>query len=150
MRLINILSVALVLPLAFMAIQAQADVYRCSTDNGSVTLSNVEKGANCKKMVLPPPDAKRPAQAKPAPSAEVKPVDRPKATYDTAAAERKRIIQEEMDLEKVRLSAVQTRVKELAAVPNKTPDQMKDLAALQQKENLHSSNLQILQKELNK
>lgn len=133
-----------------MVMHARADVYRCSNDNGTVTLSNVEKGANCKKMVLPPPDAKKPAQAKPVPSAEVKPGDKPKATYDTAAAERKRIIQEEMDLERVRLNAVQIRVKELASAPNKTPDQMKDLAALQQKESLHSSNLQILQKELNK
>ena len=55
-----------------------------------------------------------------------------------------------MDLEGVRLSAVQTRIKDLAAAPNKTPDQVKDLVALQRKENLHSSNLQILQKELNK
>jgi hypothetical protein len=101
-------------------------------------------------MALPPPDAKRSNPAKVAPTAEIKPVDKPKATYDTAAAERKRIIQEEMDLEKVRLNAAQARVKELAAVSNKSPEQLKDLTALQQKENLHFSNLQILQKELNK
>lgn len=132
----------------------QADVYKCSTDNGSVTLSNVEKGPNCKKMVLPPPETKKPAPlkadtAKPS-VAEVKPVDKPKSTYESAAAERKRIIQEEMDLEKVRLSAVQARIKDMAAIPNKTPDQLKDMVALQQKENLHTSNLQLLQKELNK
>ena len=132
----------------------QADVYKCSADNGSVTLSNVEKGANCKKMVLPPPESKKPApaktdMAKPA-VAEVKPADRPKSTYESAAAERKRIIQEEMDLEKVRLTAVQARIKDMAAIPNKSPDQLKDMVALQQKEILHSSNLQLLQKELNK
>ena len=133
---------------------AWADVYKCSTDNGSVTLSNVEKGANCKKMVLPPPEAKKAPSAKtdvakPV-AAEAKPTDKPKSTYESAAAERKRIIQEEIDLEKVRLSAVQTRIKDMAAIPNKTPDQVKDMVSLQQKENLHTSNLQLLQKELNK
>ena len=132
----------------------QADVYKCSTDNGSVTLSNVEKGANCKKMVLPPPEAKKPALSKadaPKPAVvEAKPADKSKSTYESAAAERKRIIQEEIDLEKVRLSAVQARIKDMAAIPNKTPDQLKDMVALQQKENLHTSNLQLLQKEFNK
>ncbi len=142
--------------LVFMAFHAQADIYRCANENGSVTLSNVEKGQNCKKMILPPPDSKRPISAKTdtlnksTPASDIKPVEKSKGSYDVAAAERKRIIQEEMDLEKVRLNAVQTRVKELTALPNKTPEQMKDLVALQQKENLHSSNLQILQKELNK
>ena len=133
---------------------ARADVYKCSTDNGSVTLSNVEKGANCKKMALPPPESKKPVSAKTEAAkpvaAETKPADKPKNTYESAAAERKRIIQEEIDLEKVRLSAVQTRIKDMAAIPNKTPDQLKDMVALQQKENLHTSNLQLLQKELNK
>ena len=132
---------------------AWADVYKCSTDNGSVTLSNVEKGANCKKMVLPPPEAKKPASAKvdPAkPAVEAKPAEKPKNTYENAATERKRIIQEEIDLEKTRLSAVQARLKDMAAIPNKSPDQLKDMVALQQKENLHTSNLQILQKELTK
>lgn len=107
-------------------------------------------------MALPPPETKRSTPAKSdsapkaAPAADIKPADRPKSAYDTAASERKRIIQEEMDLEKVRLNAVQSRIKDLAAAPNKTPDQVKDLVALQQKENLHLSNLQILQKELNK
>lgn len=156
MHLKNSLIVAFAIPLAILALPAQADVYRCTTDNGSVTLSNVEKGQNCKKMALPPPEAKRSASAKSesapkaAPAAVIKPADGPKSAYDTAASERKRIIQEEMDLERVRLNAVQSRIKDLASAPNKTPDQVKDLVALQQKENLHSSNLQILQKELNK
>jgi hypothetical protein len=113
----------------------------------------VEKGANCKKMVLPPPETKKSAPRsdviKPA-NPEAKSADKPKSTYDSAAMERKRIIQEEMDLEKVRLSAVQARIKDLSATPNKSPDQLKEINALQQKEILHSSNLQLLQKELNK
>lgn len=105
-------------------------------------------------MVLPPPESKKPASARPEAAkpvaSESRPADKPKSTYDSAAAERKRIIQEEMDLEKVRLNAVQARIRDMAALPNKTPDQLKDMVALQQKENLHTSNLQILQKELNK
>jgi CHASE3 domain sensor protein len=105
-------------------------------------------------MVLPPPEAKKPANAKTEPlkpvTADAKPADKPKSTYENAATERKRIIQEEIDLEKTRLSAVQARIKDLAAQSNKTPDQVKDLVALQQKEILHTSNLQLLQKELNK
>jgi len=146
--------VALVPLFIFSAQAVRADVYKCSTDNGSVTLSNVEKGVNCKKMVLPPPEAKKPANTKADPvkpaSADVKPADKPKSTYENAATERKRIIQEEIDLEKTRLSAVQARLKDMAAIPNKSPDQLKDMVALQQKENLHTSNLQILQKELTK
>lgn len=133
---------------------AWADIYRCSSDNGSVTLSNVEKGANCKKMVLPPPETKKQNATKaeaPKPTVlEAKPSDRPKTTYESAAVERKRIIQEEIDLERTRLNAVQARIKDLAALPNKTPDQVKDMVSLQQKENLHTSNLQLLQKELTK
>ena len=152
----NSLFAILALLLGLCALIVQADVYRCSTDNGSVTLSNVEKGPACKKMVLPPPEARKPTPAKAdnagklAPMTDKAPLDKSKANYDTAAAERKRIIQEEMDLEKVRLNAVQARIKELTAAPNKTPDQLKDLVALQQKETQHTSNLQILQKELNK
>lgn len=133
-----------------------ADVYKCSTDNGSVTLSNVEKGAKCKKMDLPPPQKKaQPPKADKnskdtASSTQSKPAEKPKNTYESASADRKRIIQEEMDLERTRLSAVQSRIKDLAVLPNKTPDQVKDMVALQQKENLHTSNLQVLQKELNK
>lgn len=131
-----------------------ADVYRCSNDNGSVTLSNVEKGANCKKMVLPPPEAKKPGAVKSdvsrSTAPDAKPVEKPKSSYESAAIERKRIIQEEIDLEKTRLGAVQARIKDLAALPNKTPDQVKDMVSLQQKENLHTSNLQLLQKELTK
>jgi hypothetical protein len=133
---------------------AWADVYKCSNENGSVTLSNIEKGDACKKMILPPPDRKKstaskPDAAKPV-AAEVKPIDKSKAGYENAATERKRIIQEEIDLEKARLSAVQGRIRDMAALPNKTPDQVKELVGFQQKENLHTSNLQLLQKELTK
>lgn len=144
----------------------QADVYKCSTDNGSVTLSNVEKGPNCKKMDLPAAQAKKPQAPKAdeeksekskktdksdkSSTSEAKPAEKPKNTFESAAADRKRIIQEEIDLEKSRLGVVQSRIKDLNALSKLSADQSKDLAALQQKEKLHTKNLQLLQKEFNK
>ena len=105
-------------------------------------------------MALPP--VSRPAKktAQPVntelPTAATKPVEKPKSSYDSAAAERKRIIQEEIDLERSRLNGVQARIKELAPIANKTPDQVKEQVALQHKESLHASNIQLLQKELSR
>jgi phage-related minor tail protein len=135
---------------------AHAEVYKCPGVGGSLTLSNVEKGGNCTKMDLPPsPAPKKPATkvSSEAASKEVRSVkatEKPQSPYDTAAAERKRIIQEEMDLEKSRLNSVQARMRDLSANTAKTPDQVKELVALQQKESLHASNIQLLQKELNR
>ena len=132
---------------------ASAEVYKCQADAGSITLSNVEKGPNCTKMVLPPPESKKSAAAR-AKSAEapkeVKAPEKPKTGYEAAASERKRVIQEEIDLERTRLNAVQARIKDLSAAPTKTPDQVKEMVGLQQKESMHASNIQLLQKELNR
>lgn len=140
-----------------------ADIYRCTTKSDTITLSNVEKGRNCKKMVLPPPDksvsTKSSAQkAASTPAAtEVKPAstsskssDKGMTTYEAAVADRKRIIQEEINLEKARLTGVQARMQELSAIKSKNADQSKELNGLAQKETLHLSNLQLLQKELNR
>lgn len=130
-----------------------AEVYKCQADSGSITLSNVEKGPNCTKMVLPPPESKKSATARAktadAPK-EVKAPEKPKTGYEAAASERKRVIQEEIDLERTRLTAVQARIKELSAAQTKTPDQVKEMVGLQQKESMHASNIQLLQKELNR
>lgn len=142
--------------LAGMIVQgtALAEVYKCPRADGSVTLSNVEKGSGCSKMVLPPSPApkKSPVTKETVVKDSAKAPDKPKpaSPYDAAAAERKRIIQEEMDLEKSRLNTVQARIKDLSANNAKTPDQVKELMALQQKESLHASNIQLLQKELNR
>jgi hypothetical protein len=101
-------------------------------------------------MILPPSERKKSTSPKPDAAKPVAAEVKPKAGYENAATERKRIIQEEIDLEKARLSAVQGRIRDMAALPNKTPDQIKELVGLQQKENLHTSNLQLLQKELTK
>ncbi len=133
---------------------AVAEVYKCPRADGSVTLSNVEKGSGCSKMVLPPSPApkKSPVAKETVVKEPAKTADKPKSAspYDAAAAERKRIIQEEMDMEKSRLNTVQARIKDLSANNAKTPDQVKELMALQQKESLHASNIQLLQKELNR
>ena len=133
---------------------AHAEVYKCPRSDGSVTLSNVEKGAGCSKMVLPPPTTPKKSATPVAKEAAVKEgtkaPDKPKSTYDTAATERKRVIQEEMDLERSRLNTVQARIKDLSANPSKTPDQVKEMVTLQQKESMHASNIQLLQKELNR
>lgn len=136
---------------------AQADIYRCDTTPGVITLSNVQKGKNCKKMVLPPPEArtqKSPSSVgMPIPGSESSPKASPpkyKASYDSAISERKRIIQEEIDLEQERLDAVNTKLNALNGIKNKSPAQTKELAALQKKQGLHQGNLALLQKEFSK
>jgi len=136
---------------------ALAEVYKCPRPDGSLTLSNVEKGSGCSKMVLPPSTApKKVTSSTPRDTATKEPVKsaekvKPSSTtYDTAATERKRVIQEEMDLEKSRLNVVQARIRDLSGNTTKTPDQVKELVGLQQKERLHASNIQLLQKELNR
>lgn len=150
-RNLHVLSSLLVLQV-FSLGTVNAEVYKCQGDAGSVTLSNIEKGQNCTKMVLPPPESKKSAAARAKTEApkEVKAPEKPKSGYEAAASERKRVIQEEIDLEKSRLNTVQVRIKELAAVSNRTPDQVKELVALQQKESMHTSNIQLLSKEINR
>lgn len=137
----------------FFALSGQgilhAEVYKCPKSDGSVTLSNVERGAGCNKMALPASSAPKKAVSKDAQAKETsKATEKPKSSYDSAAAERKRVIQEELDLEKSRLNTLQARIRDLSANNTKTPDQVKELVSLQQKESLHASNIQLLQKEL--
>lgn len=129
----------------------QADIYKCPGRGDTITLSNVEKGSGCKKMVLPAQSKRAaPQQVKTEQTKATKAPEKPKSPYDAAAAERKRVLQEEIDLERSRMNAVQARIRDLNAVTTKTPDQVKELVDLQQKEKLHQSNVQLLQKELNR
>lgn len=142
--------------ITFCPIVAMADIYRCDKQAGVITLSNVEKGKSCKKMALPPPDKRaKPAVAdgqKPVPAgsaAETKQAKN-KATYDSAVSERKRIIQEEIDLEQERLNKTNEKITTLAASKKKSAAQEKELNTLQQKQSLYQSNISLLQKELSK
>lgn len=134
-----------------------ADIYRCDKQAGVITLSNVEKGKNCKKMVLPPPE-KRPVKPSTSDASALAPAGtaaetkqaKNKSTYETAALERKRIIQEEMDLEQDRLNKSNEKIATLTAIKKKSAAQEKELSSLQQKQSLYKSNIALLQKELNK
>jgi len=136
---------------------ASADIYRCDKQAGVITLSNVEKGKNCKKMVLPPPE-KRPAKPSKPDASAPEPASTPaeskqaknKSTFESAASERKRIIQEEIDLEQDRLNKASEKVATLTAIKKKSAAQEKELNSLQQKQGLYQSNITLLQKELNK
>ena len=117
----------------------------------------MEKGKNCKKMVLPPPE-KRPAKPSSLDASAPVPASTPaeskqaknKATFESAATERKRIIQEEIDLEQDRLNKASEKVATLTAIKKKSAAQEKELNSLQQKQGLYQSNITLLQKELNK
>lgn len=135
---------------------AYADVYRCDSSPGLVTLTNQPKGKDCKKMVLPPPDksVNKPANTsganKPNSTDTVTKPSKYKAGYDSAVTERKRIIQEEVGLEQERLDTVNSKIAKLDSLKVKSPAQSKELAQLQKKQALHQGNLDLLQKELNK
>jgi len=135
---------------------ATADIYRCDKQAGVITLSNVEKGKNCKKMALPPPEKRAKPSAvdvqKPVPAgsaAEAK-QSKSKSTYDSAVSERRRIIQEEIDLEQERLNKTNEKITTLTATKKKSAAQDKELNTLQQKQSLYQSNISLLQKELSK
>ena len=133
-----------------------ADVYRCDSSPGVVTLTNQPKGKGCKKMVLPPPDksvnksANTSSANKSTSTETVAKPSKYKAGYDNAVTERKRIIQEEVGLEQERLDAVNSKMAKLDSLKVKSPAQSKELAQLQKKQALHQGNLDLLQKELNK
>ena len=136
---------------------ALADIYRCDKQAGVITLSNVEKGKNCTKMVLPPPEKRAPkaATVDSATSQSAAPIPdskqtKTKSTYENAVSERKRIIQEEIDLEQERLDKATEKIATLTAIKKKSAAQEKELSSLQQKQNLFQSNISLLQKELNK
>lgn len=134
-----------------------AEVYRCVQEPGVVTLSNVEKGKNCEKMILPAPESraldkkagsKSPNSGLAGGSSDK--AGKNKSSYEETAAERKRIIEEEIDLEKGRLDTVNSRMKVLNGISKKSAQQSAELTALQKKQNLHQGNLALLQKELAK
>lgn len=134
---------------------AEADIYRCDNTPDVITLSNIQKDKNCKKMNLPPvqkrvkTDSSSSSAAKSNDAASSK-ASKNKSTYENAQGERKRIIQEEMDLEQDRLDAINGKIAGLNSPSNKSPNKAKELTALQKKQSLHQGNIELLQKELTK
>jgi len=106
-------------------------------------------------MILPPPE-KRPQNpsADASKSKAITQVDekqsKSKSGYESALSERKRIIQEELDLEMDRLNKTDEKVSQLSNLKKRSAKQDKDLADLQKKQSLYRSNIALLQKELNK
>jgi hypothetical protein len=130
-----------------------ADVFQCDSTPGVVTLTNQPKGKNCKKMVLPPPDKPKnnvAGNTKSVSSDGNAKTSKYKAGYDNAVSERKRIIQEEVGLERDRLDAVNEKINKLGELKTRSPAQSKEFSSLQKKQALHQANLDLLQKELNK
>ncbi|QWD61798.1 hypothetical protein [Polynucleobacter sp. MWH-UH25E] len=134
---------------------AYADIYRCDDTPGVITLSNIQKEKNCKKMVLPPiekrtkADASSTVAAKPG-DAKASKANKNKSNYENAQGERKRIIEEELDMERDRLDAINTKIANLNTPSNKSQNKAKELASLQKKQTLHQANIELLQKELKK
>lgn len=136
---------------------AVADIYRCDSAPGVITLSNVEKGENCKKMILPSTETLH-RGVKPQTNAPLAPPSadaanrhaKSKLRYEQVLAERKRIILEEMGLERERLAAASAKIKTFNPDDKMTDRQAAELSALQQKQSLHQANIDLLQKELNK
>ncbi len=139
--------------LIFVCPLVRADIYRCSSPSGAITLSNVKTGEkNCEKMNLPPLEARKkinsPEQGDLESAGKSREKSSAKSSYDTANAERKRIINEEIELEKTRANAAGTKLKELTSLPNKTPQQLKDLEVYKKEETSHRSNIDLLKNEL--
>ena len=76
---------------------AYADIYRCDDTPGVITLSNIQKDKNCKKMVLPPIEKRAKADTSSAAAAKSGDANATKAnknklTYENAQGERKRMV----------------------------------------------------------
>lgn len=132
----TLLRLGFVILLGVVASSAHADIYRCDNTPGVITLSNIQKDKNCKKMVLPPiekrakADASSTAAAKPN-DANANKATKNKSTYESAQAERKRIIQEDLDLEQERLDAINAKLAKLSSSANSSSSNAKELANLQ-------------------
>lgn len=135
-----------------LAGQAKADVYQCgeAEEGGVISLSNIGQSGQCKKMVLQPKPKNRPAFQ---PINETKEPNgqsggaRPNSSE--ALAERRRILDEEIELEKRRLKEASATVRDLErSVESK--DKQRAILSARQKEALHQSNVRLLEKEKEK
>jgi hypothetical protein len=154
-RPLSVLELGLLAILSTWTCVSYADIYRCDNTPGVITLSNIQKDKTCKKMILPPIEKR--AKTDTPTAGNVKPGDpasskaaKNKSTYENAQGERKRIIEEELDMEQDRLNAINAKIANLNSPSNKSTNKAKELAALQKKQSLHQGNIELLQKELKK
>jgi len=139
---------------------ALATIYRCGKDPELITLTNEKPTKDCKKMVLPSPDkrakkdkASQNKSANQSGALSGKDADKQsskKTNHDAAITERRRIITEELELERSRLEIANERVRMLERIPKLSSEQQKELLDYQKKQGLHQANVDLLAKELKK
>ena len=131
---------------------AKADIYQCEEVDESdvISLSNVGQSPRCKKMVLQPKSKNPPSYS------QINTQKETKSTYqssrvDTAQArlERKRILKEEIELERRRLKDVVMNISKLEK-SEESKDRQRSILSARQKEALHQSNIKLLEKELDR
>lgn len=162
MPIINPISVARTLVCGFAVVvsfSARAEVFLCETDSGSISLSNVDTKKNCKKMKLQPKPKHAPSYVQDKNNNQQNQLDNlnngkvdaavlPSASE--AVAERKRIIQEELGLERARLEAVLSQIATVGIRTDGEVERKRFLDSAKRKESLHRSNITLLEKEISR
>lgn len=159
-----IIPISIVRVLAYGAIvsasfPAVAEVFLCQNETGVVSLSNVDTKGGCKKMKLQPKPKLAPnyvqdknnSQQNQLSSKDIKndhTTNVPSASE--AAAERKRIVLEELGLERRRLESVLSQVAAVGIRTDSDAERQKFLASAKKKESLHRSNIELLEKEFSR
>lgn len=135
---------------------AVADVYQCEGEAGVISLSNVETKKSCKKMKLQPKPKNAPSYVKENNNNQQNQLDASnmgkadlavQRSAKEAAEERKRIVMEELGLEKRRLEAALSQVATVGIRSNSDSERQRLLAMAKTKESLHRSNIELLEKE---
>ena len=138
---------------------AQAEVFLCQSETGVISLSNVDTKGGCKKMKLQPKPKLAPSYVQDknnSPQNQLSSKDlkndhvtnAPSAAE--AAAERKRIVMEELGLERRRLESVLSQVAAVGIRTDSDAERQKFLASAKKKESLHRSNIELLEKEFSR
>lgn len=134
-----------------VANEAVADIYQCEDldGDGVISLSNVGQTSRCKKMVLQPKPKNPPSFTPltiPLDSTEVS--NRALPDRVEAIGERRKILNDELELERQRLRDISARITELKNAAE-SKDRQRAILSAQQKEALHRSNIKLLEHELN-
>ena len=128
----------------------------CEDEAGVISLSNVDTKKQCKKMKLQPKPKNGPSYIQDKNNIQqnqLNSVEKGVAETATlpssseAAAERKRIVMEELGLERRRLESVLSQVATVSIRTDSDAERQKFLASAKKKESLHRSNIELLEKE---
>ena len=142
-----------------VSLPVEAEVFLCQSEAGVVSLSNVDTKGGCKKMKLQPKPKQAPSYVQDKNNSKQnqlssKDVRSDHATHtpsaSEAAAERKRIVLEELGLERRRLESVLSQVAAVGIRTDSDAERQKFLASAKKKESLHRSNIELLEKEFSR